>query len=459
MTLPWRLIFGTAATLCLASCSTVPRKASTKLNHPVIFVPGMPGTMLKSSGNDEVLWGKFKLGPNQPPDVGDRLAVAMDGERPGDGNGVVPSEVIRRMEVTVLGMRTRWGIYGDFMQRVSAMEPEPERGRFFYVFPYDWRLDCVENARRLHRFMEDVAVKLRRDFPDRYGHGDQVRFDIVAHSMGALLTRYALRYGDVPLEVALQRRAEPWRHASRCHKFIMVNPINGGSLQPFERLMNGYSYGPMLPRWTAGVLGTLPSLYQLLPTQPDALEVAGHPVSAFDADVWEKQRWGLFAPEADADLARLLPGRTPAQRRDLAARHARECLQRGADFHAALAGATPVPEGTEFHLLMGTGKATPARLRFDPEGRRLNVTRREVGDSLVTLTSALSIPGLMVPDGRGGTVKPAWRTVFLGRFDHIVGMRSDSWLRRITALLTDREEEGLDTEPRLARMFFDRSLR
>lgn len=450
-----------ALAFTLISCVSQQQRPTAKLQNPVIFVPGMPGTVLKSSESGEVLWGKFDFGPQNTENTGERIAVPL---RPGTPpQGILPAEVMRQIEVNVLGMTTRWGIYRAFVEHMEALEPEPERGKFFHCFPYDWRLDCAENARLLHRFMKRSADRLRHDFPERYGHGQQVRFDIVAHSMGALLAQYALRHGDVPLEVAVKRRSDPWRCAELCNHFIMVNPINGGSIRVFLRLTNGYTYGPMLPEWSAGMLGTLPALYQLLPTDPGAVEIAGKhdaaPVPLFDAAVWKQQDWGLVSHKADGDLARLLPGQPVESRRDLAMQHVRTCLRRAADFHAALDGPARPPADVEFHLLMGTGKQTPRRVRFHPEKRTFEVTAREPGDSVVTLTSALSKPGLALPTVSGRTSTPTWHSVFYGRHDHIVGMRNHDWIHRITRLLKSRERRGSLTEPRLARGFFDRSLK
>ena len=60
----------------------------------------------------------------------------------------------------------------------------------FYVFPYDWRQDNVSNARELVRRIEHLKTKLQR--PD-------LKFNIVAHSMGGLIARYAAMYGDADL--------------------------------------------------------------------------------------------------------------------------------------------------------------------------------------------------------------------------------------------------------------------
>ncbi len=60
----------------------------------------------------------------------------------------------------------------------------------FFVFPYDWRRDNVETARILVQKLEALKRKT--------GEKD-IKFDIVAHSMGGLIARYAAMYGNKDL--------------------------------------------------------------------------------------------------------------------------------------------------------------------------------------------------------------------------------------------------------------------
>ena len=56
-----------------------------------------------------------------------------------------------------------------------------------YVFPYDWRRDNVETARLLLRRIEALKRRLRRP---------NLKFDVIGHSMGGLIARYAAMYGN-----------------------------------------------------------------------------------------------------------------------------------------------------------------------------------------------------------------------------------------------------------------------
>jgi esterase/lipase superfamily enzyme len=59
-------------------------------------------------------------------------------------------------------------------------EPVKDGQRRYYILVYDWRQDNVQTARRLDELIE----RIRTDYA-----GPDLRVDIVAHSMGGLVTR------------------------------------------------------------------------------------------------------------------------------------------------------------------------------------------------------------------------------------------------------------------------------
>src|SRR5262249_52970867 len=147
-----------------------------------------------------------------------------------------------------------------------------------------------------------------------------LKFDIVAHSMGGLLTRYYLRYGaaDLPDDGSLPPLT--WAGARYVERAILVGTPNAGSAEALIQLVEGRRFAPILPRSRAAVLGTMPAISQLLPRTRHAAVVAGTgpdspPVDVFDPAVWARFGWGLAAQD-DPTLAWLLPDVSdPAVRR------------------------------------------------------------------------------------------------------------------------------------------------
>jgi pimeloyl-ACP methyl ester carboxylesterase len=163
----------------------------------------------------------------------------------------------------------------------------------FYVFAYDWRRDNVENARELVRRIERLKVKLQR--PD-------LRFNVVAHSMGGLIARYAAMYGDADLPADNIAVQPTWAGAAHINKIIMLGVPNEGSADAFATLLYGYSITeglrrrvPLLNKLTKEDAITSPALFQLLPHAAAAKfldeELKRLPLDLYDPRVWKIYGW------------------------------------------------------------------------------------------------------------------------------------------------------------------------
>ncbi len=163
----------------------------------------------------------------------------------------------------------------------------------FYVFSYDWRLDNVTNARELIRRIELLKEKLGR--PD-------LKFNIVAHSMGGLIARYAAMYGNADLPDGNGEISPTWAGAAHIKRIIMMGVPNEGSADAFATLISGYSITeglrrrvPLLNKLTAEDAISAPSVFQLLPhfAAVKFLDENLKPLSLnlYDPETWRKYGW------------------------------------------------------------------------------------------------------------------------------------------------------------------------
>ena len=170
----------------------------------------------------------------------------------------------------------------------------------FYVFPYDWRQDNVTNARALVRRLERLKSKLQR--PD-------LKFNVVAHSMGGLIARYAVMYGDTDLPEGDGPIHPTWIGAAHISKIVMIGVPNEGSAGAFATIVEGYSITeglrrrvPLLNKLTAEDVVRTPSVFQLLPHRQVVrfLDENLQPfeVDLYDPEVWKRYGWSaIYSPE------------------------------------------------------------------------------------------------------------------------------------------------------------------
>ena len=270
-------------------------KVEKKGRPPVIIIPGLIGSELVNKETGDKVW--FDIGRAKDDDI--RLPVSPKISENHDS--LVPGDILR--EIQIIRLTPKIDIYQKFIQSMvkdgyaeGKMDSPPEDGfsDTFYVFAYDWRLDNVENAHILLKKIDEIRAKLKKP---------ELKFDIIAHSMGGLISRYALMYGKSDLSG--QRMRPDWSGASYFNNIMLVGVPNGGSLPALDSLLNGFSlFGsgkinlPFIRNLSKFDLFTIPSIYQLLPH--DGM------VRAFDEDLkplkvdvynpktWEKYGWLVY---------------------------------------------------------------------------------------------------------------------------------------------------------------------
>lgn len=273
--------------------------------RPVIVIPGILGTQLINTKTGEMIWpSAFRAS-----DEGSNLPMTPDLEANRDD--VVPGKIVETLrlarvlpEVYVYrDLLSALRDYGGYREAQWLTPGEHGDRDAFYVFPYDWRRDNVENARLLARRIHELKAKLGR--PD-------LRFNILAHSMGGLIARYAAMYGDADLPAGDVSLQPTWAGAADINKIIMLGVPNEGSADAFTTVLVGYSITeglrrrvPLLNRLTNEEAITAPSIFQLMPHKPVArfLDENLKPLSIdlYDPAVWKQYGW---SPINDPDYRR-----------------------------------------------------------------------------------------------------------------------------------------------------------
>jgi pimeloyl-ACP methyl ester carboxylesterase len=350
---------------------------------PIIIIPGVTGSELVNRMTGEKLW------PDLFPENKEAIALPISSTTLSENrDDVVASRVIETAQL--IKFMPEIGVYGALLKAlenqggyrrgdIDAPQPDGDRDTY-YLFAYDWRRDNVESARKL---AEKIAeIKRRTNRPD-------LRFDIIAHSMGGLIARYFAMYGDADVLGGRQPRPD-WRGAQSLRSLVLFATPNAGSMDALRSLIYGYSIteankpriNPFkgLGRVT---IFTAPSVYQLLPRRESArfydAKLDPVKIDLYDVDTWERFHWtAAFDPEiANRELKSSIKkfgeseGRSAAAKTlALRAAYLRAVLKRAAGFQEALDAAGAPPETLRLHLVGGDCEPTVAgALIVDVKGK------------------------------------------------------------------------------------------
>jgi pimeloyl-ACP methyl ester carboxylesterase len=347
--------------------------------NPIIVIPGVLGSRLVNRQTGEVAWPKFTGATSQ------LLALPITASNFADNrDDLVATEIVDRARF--FRLTPEISFYDSLLSTLEQAggyrhgdidHPSSDGDRdTYYVFPYDWRRDNVESARLLTQKILKLKQQLNRS---------DLRFDILAHSMGGLVARYAAMYGDQDVLEATDPKPD-WSGAQHFARLMMFGTPNSGSMDALSTLVNGYSVlGTNLPQLRLldaldkDAVFTTPSAYQLLPHAGYARfydeQLNPLTLDIYDAATWKRYGWSIAfdaefkveeqkrfekarrklkkknTPEAETQLGEM----EAAREQRLAARepYLQAVLIRAVKFHRALDVASTPPPTLHFYLFGG----------------------------------------------------------------------------------------------------------
>jgi len=345
--------------------------------NPVILIPGIAGSELINQKTGERVWVKATRVKS------DDLRLPISTDLAANRDNLVPGDIVRHG--VKIGPVSIFDIYGGF---IKAMElrggykeekwDSPSEDGYhdsLYVYPYDWRLDNVDNARQLVRKIEALRATLKRP---------ELKFDIVAHSMGGIISRYAAMYGDADLPAGPSRINPTWAGAKYFDKIVLMGTPNEGAAPALQALLNGASYRginldlPFVQDSSKFTAFTIPSVYQLMPA-PGTLRAFDDRLEPLDIDLYDPKTWTKYGWNVIEDKG--FPEQFGAAERRVSTLFFMSMLDRAKRLHEALGAADGSQSSVSFFVVGADcataldgivvyrdAKAEKWRTLFEPKG-------------------------------------------------------------------------------------------
>jgi len=320
--------------------------------NPVIIIPGITGSELINHDTGETVW--LSIARSKVDDI--RLPIIADPLKSRDG--LVAGDILRSVK---LGLLPRADVYQGLIDALTqkgyheetwkAPSPKADKASIF-VFPYDWRLDNVQNAQLLVERVESVKK--------HFGKPD-LKFDIIAHSMGGLIARYAAMYGAADLPPAGRKAVPTWAGDKLFGKIVLLGTPNEGSPLTLEGFINGETFGPVainLPfvrNISRFDVFTMPAAYELLPA-PGTFRLVDSEMKQISVDLYDPKVWAKYGwdPIEDPKFEKTF---TPEENKAAPVFFAK-MLERAKLFHEALSAASNTKPSVEFALVGSECKET-----------------------------------------------------------------------------------------------------
>jgi pimeloyl-ACP methyl ester carboxylesterase len=356
--------------------------ADVSQRPPIVIVPGAPGTELVDRTTGRRVWPSAKL-MTLMRDGNDRLALPLDDP---EDSPVVAGKLLRAVHVA--GLKFRIHAYDGLERKLTSLgyregdwkAPSCD-GEYFY-FPYDWRQSVETTGRRFSRQL----AGLYRDCPQ----GTKPAI-VLGHSLGGLVARYALMYGDAELGETGALPPVTWAGSGHIGTIFLVATPNDGTFIALKRLEKGIFY-----RWHRGAfspktLFSFPAVFDMIPGRLVPL-VDGHgtplPFRLDDPDDWERLGWSIIGTHSDSAIPY-------AERRA----HLERELARCARLRAALNQLAATPNPVTLYVVASLSRSVQ-RTAFVTKGNgRIKVRFGTSAGARTGLGPLLFEPGdTMVPD-------------------------------------------------------------
>jgi pimeloyl-ACP methyl ester carboxylesterase len=346
---------------------------------PIVIIPGAPGTELVDRETGRRVWPSPRLMVSK--DGNDRLALPLEDP---ESTSILPGGLLR--EVRIAGLRFPIRAYDGLEARLRELGyragdwRSPGAGEYFY-FPYDWRQSVETTGRRFSRELADLYGRMPPGTPPAV---------VLGHSLGGLVARYALMYGDTALGETGPLPPVTWAGARQIGTLFLVATPNQGTFTALKCLETGSFYRWRYGAFSPATLFTFPAMFDMFPGRIEPLidgDGKALPFRLDNPEDWERLGWSVLGQRH----------RSAASRAVLREHLERE-LARQARLQAALAQIAGAPNPAALYAVgsfsqtvqrsaLVTHRRGRWRVRFEPPsgGRQaLAALLFEPGDNMVS---------------------------------------------------------------------------